>query len=151
MHYFIDVDGVLNKESDWRKPFTLNDECVENFMELISKDKDPHIILSSTWRQGFTNTGVQSARADGLTEKLASLGIAIEDSTPVSNKSRQEEIEYYIRRNGVKKYLVLDDDRSLFPRPKEIRIYFTNYKTGLTGKDVKAILKQGKVPLSIPL
>lgn len=139
MYYFLDIDGVLNKESDWRKSFTLNPECVKNFKSLVEKDKNPHIILSSSWRRGVTNTGVQSSQPDILTEQLRSYGITIDGVTPVSNKTRQEEIEYYIRRNEVKDYIVLDDDESLFPRPDEIRLYLTNYKTGLTAVDVKKI------------
>lgn len=55
MYYFLDIDGVLNKESDWRKPFTVNELCVQYFVELIKKDKSSHIILSSTWCAGYTN------------------------------------------------------------------------------------------------
>lgn len=144
MYYFLDVDGVLNKESDWHRPFSVNPICVANFKEMINRDKDPHIILSSTWRQGFTNTGIKSARADGLSKVFDEFGIHIEGITPTSNKSRQEEIEYYIKRNGVKEYLILDDDESLFPRLADINIYITDYKNGLTKLDVKKILKQIK-------
>lgn len=144
MYYFLDVDGVLNKESDWRKPFTVNPICVSNFKELLNKDKDSHVILSSTWRQGFTNTGIKSASADSLMKIFDELEIRIEGSTPTSNKSRQEEIEYYIKKNGISDYLVIDDDASLFPRLTDINIYLTDYKNGLTEKDVKKILKQIK-------
>lgn len=61
MYYFLDVDGVLNRESDWCKPFTVNPICVRNFKKLLSNDKDSHVILSSTWRQGFTNAGIKSS------------------------------------------------------------------------------------------
>jgi len=142
MYYFLDVDGVLNRESDWRKPFTVNPICVSNFKKLLSVDKDSHIILSSTWRQGFTNTGIKSASAGSLMNVFDEMGIQIEGTTPISNKSRQEEIEYYIKRHGVKDYLVLDDDESLFPRPEDINLYITNYKEGLTESDVKQIARR---------
>lgn len=141
MYYFLDVDGVLNRQSDWRKPFTVNRECVRNFRKLIDNDDNPHIILSSTWRQGFTNTGLTSPRADNLTEIFHDFGIEIEGVTPVSNKTRQEEIEYYIRRNGVSEYIVLDDDESLFPRPDKINLFLTDFKMGLTEADVETVLK----------
>ena len=144
MYYFLDVDGVLNKKSDWKRPFTVNSECVRNFKRLMEQDKESHVILSSTWRQGVTNTGVTSERDDSLIKMFDNFGIKIEGTTPVSNKSRQEEIEYYIRRNGVRDYLVLDDDESLFPRPKEINLFLTNYRYGLTQKDVKKILRKRK-------
>ncbi len=142
MYYFLDVDGVLNKESDWRVPFSLNAECLGNFAELIRADREPHVILSSTWRAGYTNTGAKSGKGDGLSEKLSEYGITIEDSTPVSNKTRQEEIEFYIRRHNVSSYVILDDDESLFPRPKEINLFLTDYKTGLTKADVRKIIKK---------
>lgn len=88
MFYFLDVDGVLNKESDWRIPFSINDKCLGHFAELLSHDKDPHIILSSTWRAGYTNTGVMSARGNSLADKLAEYGLSVEDSTPISNKNK---------------------------------------------------------------
>ena len=142
MYYFLDVDGVLNRKSDWRKPFTVNQTCVNNFKKLISTDKDAHIILSSTWRQGFTNTGIRASGSDDLLKVFEDVGINIEGATPKSNKSRQEEIEYYIKRNEIKEYLVLDDDESLFPRSADINLYLTDYRYGLTELDVKKILKK---------
>lgn len=144
MYYFLDVDGVLNKESDWRKPFTVNPVCVSNFKRLLHADKNAHIILSSTWRQGLANTGIKLSGAYSPMKVFDEIGIRIEGATPVSNKSRQEEIEYYIRRNGITDYLVLDDDERLFPRRTEINLYLTDYKTGLTELDVKKILKTMK-------
>ena len=144
MYYFLDIDGVLNKESDWRVPFAINPECAACFAMLLKKDKDPHVVLSSTWRHGITNSGIKAPKDNNFLEKLEKYGIIIEGSTPISNKTRQEEIEYYIRRNGIKDYLVLDDDESLFPRPEDICIYLTNYKAGLTVADVRAIQKMKK-------
>ena len=145
MYYFLDVDGVLNKESDWRIPFSINEGCLRNFAEILNYDKDPHIILSSTWRAGYTNTGVMSARGNSLADKLAEYGLSVEDSTPISNKKRQEEIEYYIKRHNIKDYIVLDDDESLFPFGERLNLYLTDYKTGLTEKDVKLIRKKFKI------
>lgn len=141
MHIFLDVDGVLNKESDWNKPFTINDSCLYQFASLMKLIKEPHIILSSTWRAGYTNTGAVSERGDGLSCKLEEYNLSIEDSTPVSNKTRQEEIEYFIRKHSISSYIVLDDDASLFPHPERINLYLTNYKTGITESDVKNLKK----------
>ena len=77
-------------------------------------------------------------------EVFDEMGIHIEGATPISNKSRQEEIEYYIKRNGIKEYLVLDDDESLFPRTADINLYLTDYRKGLTEHDVNKILKRMK-------
>lgn len=141
MYIFLDVDGVLNKESDWKKPYTINESCLYQFATLMKSIKEPHIILSSTWRVGYTNTGAVAEHGNGLSSKLAEYCLRIEDSTPVSNKTRQEEIEYYIRRHGISSYIVLDDDESLFPYPERINLYLTNYKTGITESDIRKLKK----------
>lgn len=61
-----------------------------------------------------------------------------------SGKSRQDEIEYYIRRNGINDYIILDDDKSLYTDISKVNIYITDYLTGLTDKDIKKVLKQIK-------
>jgi len=57
MYYFLDIDGVLNTKGDWSRPFTVNPACMANFAEVLRADDDPHIILSSSWRQGLSNKG----------------------------------------------------------------------------------------------
>ena len=37
MFIFLDIDGVLNKESDWSKPFSLNSDCIRRFVKNIEK------------------------------------------------------------------------------------------------------------------
>lgn len=48
---------------------------------------------------------------------------------------------FYIKRNNVKKYIILDDDKSLFPCPDNVNLYCPNYLTGLTKKNLKNIKK----------
>lgn len=50
MFIFLDIDGVLNKESDWSKPFSLNSDCIRRFCE---KNREARIILISSWKNGF--------------------------------------------------------------------------------------------------
>ncbi len=101
---------------------------------------------AAAWCSGRVNCRLMQPNADtgSLFEDFTKLGIKIEGATPVSNKIRQEEIEYYIRRNGVAEYLILDDDERLFPRPKDVHLYLTDYMTGLTAGDVKKILRMKK-------
>lgn len=61
-----------------------------------------------------------------------------------SGKSRQDEIEYYIRRNGINDYIILDDDKSLYTDISKVNIYIIDYLTGLADKDTKKVLKQVK-------
>ena len=145
VYVFFDVDGVLNRESDWKKSkFSVNEECVRCFREFVQVlesvyRRKPKLVICSTWRTGMNRSGESYS---GAGEILAESGLAIDDSTPVSSKTRQDEIEYYIRRNCVEKYIVIDDDRSLFPRSDSIHLYTPDYHTGLTSKDVKLMKKQ---------
>lgn len=139
MYYFLDVDGVLNKYSDWKNPFSLDKTCVSSFLDLIKQDKNAFIVLTSTWRKGMDTNG--SISVDSPISRLTEAGIKVGDITPITNKTRQEEIEYYIRRHNVGKYIVLDDDSTLFPNKNRLNLYITDYRTGLTPKDVKTLLK----------
>ncbi len=51
-YILLDIDGVLNTEADWGRPFTLNKKCVEEFAKAFEPYK-PKIILASSWRKGF--------------------------------------------------------------------------------------------------
>lgn len=144
MHIFLDIDGVLNCKSDWRNPYTINPKCLDTFVKLIKQLEDVKIILTSTWRVGFSLTGNHSGQIKSLMSNLAANGITISGYTPVTDKGRQAEIEYYIRRNNVREYIVLDDDETLFSNPEKINLYLTDYRTGLQDKDIKIIIKQIK-------
>lgn len=147
-YVFFDVDGVLNCKADWTARFSLNKSCLDAFGELhkvLSEKYLPVYVISSTWRAGKGDMrSNDAAQYEMLTDRLLAYGIKISGATPVSDKGRQREIEYYLRRNccDTEKYLVLDDDRSLFERPEEIRLFCTDYHTGLTRENVKQIKRK---------
>lgn len=83
--------------------------------------------MTSTWRTGFCENN--AAIFMPLTKVLNKYNLQIDGITPVTtDKSRQQEIDYYIRRNDVHNYIILDSDG---------RLYFTDCNVGLTEKDVK--------------
>lgn len=86
MYYFLDVDGVLNKASDWSQSFVINQQCFKNFIALLDCDPDPHIILSSTWRNGYNNKGERSVRANSLYQQLEAYHYKIEWKLGRKNK-----------------------------------------------------------------
>lgn len=147
IYVFFDVDGVLNKESDWVKKYSLDYICVKEFSKLNSILKKQYnyvrYVIISTWRTGLNRGDEQlgSNQILNLKKVLSNEGIAIYDSTPLSDKGRQAEIEFYIKRNNVKEYIVIDDDLSLFDRPQKLKILVPDYKTGFTEKDLKKALK----------
>ncbi len=148
---FLDIDGCLNAEADWKDKFAIRSSCVHilgQICEMIRRDGyKPVIILSSTWRAGIARdgSGVSSMQMEGLEKALACEGLSIYDSTPVSNKGRQAEIGYYLRRHGEADYIIIDDDPSLFETPETLNLLVPDYKTGLVEKDfakAKALLKR---------
>ena len=140
MHYFLDIDGVLNKKSDWDKKFFINPQCLAAFKGLLSYDKDPVVVLSSTWRMGVSKTGDVSD--SGLLSTIEKSGIHISDVTPnAPNKTRLEEIAYYARRHNIGKFVAIDDDESLFPKSEGFPLYLVDYQKGFTEKDAKNIRK----------
>lgn len=147
-YVFFDVDGVLNCKADWTTWFSLNKNCLDAFGELhkvLSEKYLPVYIISSTWRAGKGDKGFEDAKQyKMLTDKLLTYGIQVFGTTPISDKGRQREIEYYLHRNygDTDKYLILDDDVSLFERPKEINLFCTDHHTGLTKENVKQIKKK---------
>ncbi len=130
MVIFFDVDGVLNRKEDWRIPFTIHNECVKHFAEFVEKAKKKKgsvkLVIVSTWRAGKSKNGNDAKQYVALEQKLKQYSLAINDSTPLSNKSRQAEVEYYIRRNMVRDYIVIDDDRSLYENhiPSNVIFHF---------------------------
>ncbi len=150
-YVFFDIDGVLNCEKDWHQQhFTINQNCFavfKEFLEYVHKQAGipPKLIICSTWRAGFDNKDRENADAGSLLETVfQEADLFISGATPVSNKTRQEEIEYYIRRNNVEQYLIIDDDTSLYNDKTKINLYVPDYKTGLTAKDLKNLKKLWK-------
>lgn len=148
-YIFFDIDGVLNSESDWRKQhFYINPACLDifaKFVDFLNKKYKtvPQLITCSTWRAGFDKTKVNDANATSILEKeFHKARLKINGATPISNKTRQEEIEYYMRRNDVQKYIVIDDDPSLYINTNRINLYVPDYRTGLVKSDLKKLEKQ---------
>lgn len=101
--FFLDVDGVLNRKADWVRPFSLTPSCVQVFVQLVrklEKSGTVDIVLSSSWRAGLAKGSYGTLLAgtgDILGKTLQTYGLKISDVTPISNKTRQEEIECLTR------------------------------------------------------
>lgn len=145
LYVFFDVDGVLNKESDWKNKFYTDASCVKVFGELYRKLEKKYgevrNVIISTWRAGISKSGTDAEQINGLRTSLAQVGIKIYATTPVTDKGRQAEVEYFIRRNQVSKYIIIDDDLSLFENPKKLKIFVPDYRIGLVQGDIKKIMR----------
>ncbi len=133
---FLDIDGVLNRKSDWVRHGLIREECVRA-LSLLCRELSCHkIVLSSSWRTGDTSE---------LQGVLQEYGLCIVVVTPLSSKTRAEEIAFYARREGLANYLILDDDESLFGENLPKELYLVNHLTGLTERDVAMICKRYKL------
>ena len=143
MYIFLDVDGVLNTEADWaRKVYSLNSECVRSFCKLLKNLNEPKVVLSSTWRNGIARDGSTAVHIDDLIKALEPAGIKSLDKTGVApDGSRTKEIDHYLRRHSEDRYIILDDDPTMFDKKENTpHLYLTSAKTGLTDADVTKIL-----------
>lgn len=143
LYVFLDIDGVLNTSTEWKRIYSLNENCIKNFAEFIKKTKtEVCIVLTSSWRTGFSYNQKSLPHILALEQALGKYGLKIYGKTPVSKEnSREKEIAEYIDTYDVKKYIIIDDDKTLFPNTTK-QLYFTDARTGFTQKDVKVILRE---------
>lgn len=149
MYIFLDLDGVINVESSWkRKLYDINDKCVQSLAQIVL-NLNGKIILTSSWRLGYDKSlnHNHSAQIKELISAFAKYNMIIADVTGHSlDDNRYREIQHYIHSHQIADddYLILDDDKNMFRNTNDVRIYFTDAKTGLTNNDVKNICKKYK-------
>lgn len=110
---FLDVDGVLNKHSDYRVASSaghgliVNNELVDRLLEII-KDTGAKLVLSSSWRI-----------LDQGEEYLNKMGLTFIGKTDTNNYSedsnhyRGSQIQRWLDKNDVEEYVILDDDSDM--------------------------------------
>ena len=145
LRIFLDVDGVLNREDDWQRPFTLNRKYVKAFQDMLRDLKgrydDVSVILSSSWRSGWTE-GHQPVHL----KELCSL-LPVKDVTPQASGGialRGKEIRHYIKQHPQQgDAIIFDDDARLFTSDdrKELPIIFTNGKKGFTKESAQQAIQ----------
>jgi len=148
-YIFLDIDGVLNNQEHILKLIELlgreqysqlirdleeipfDYRSCQLLQELINKTK-AEVILSSTWR-------ISSKLIKGI-EKYAD--IKIKDITPRLYDIRGKEIQKYLdEHKEIVNYVIIDDDSDMLENQKE-RFVKTDFKIGLT---VKEIIKCEKI------
>lgn len=146
MYIFLDIDGVLNKSSQWKRMYSLDKECIESFCQFALKTKG-EIIITSSWRSGFVGTMSEdnTPQIKRLEELLGEHGVTIKDKTPIlKGRKRDAEIERYLYLNSASgecaNYIIIDDDRNEYGNVS-VRNYFTDAVCGFTKRDVKGCLK----------
>lgn len=140
---FLDIDGVFNSE-DWyvsddpkRGKGYFDPECVKLFNKIIEKT-DAKIVVSSSWRTDINidvtlkNVGIKGDII-GKTEYFA---------TGVNHLCRGNEIDKWLWDNEDKwdNYCIIDDDADMLLKHID-NFVNTDYKYGLTERDVKKAIK----------
>lgn len=116
---FLDIDGVLNKSTQWKNMFSLDNNCIENFCRYIHSlnIKDKKIILTSTWKNGWDSAGNHAPHIIDLENRLNKYNIKIFGKTITdADGDRAKEINDFILSHNLDHCdcLVIDDDTSIF-------------------------------------
>ena len=113
---FLDIDGVLNTESYRENP---NVDYFENpisethmpLLEYLVKKTDAKIVLSSTWREYWDASEIQSDRfGDYINNLFRKYNLDIYDKTP-ELRNRDEEITEWKKRyqSEIESFVIVDD------------------------------------------
>ncbi len=132
---FLDIDGVLNRDSTKEKSAYMNfcgldKYLVEKFLHWYRQQNNLKIILSSSWRD--TPIMIQEIEASGIPLS----GLTTTDNPYNSRYARGWEVEKYLKdfkHQG--KYAILDDCNEFYPHqlPYFVR---TSHVHGLRDKDI---------------
>ena len=129
---FLDIDGVLNQ----CQPNCYIDSLCLKVLIKICKKTESKVVLSSSWRVGFSNFGECSKEIQRLRDMLNEHGVEIIGRTSKLG-NRNEEIQEYIKSHNVENYLIIDDDIHEFGNVRPDNLLLTNYKSGLTWNDYR--------------
>ncbi|MCR5591698.1 MAG: hypothetical protein K6F73_09230 [Lachnospiraceae bacterium] len=135
---FFNVDGLLNKSSEWNEPFVLNKALAELFAIFLLKYNLIPVIASS-WRFGFEGAGNEknAPYIKELEEIFRRYGLVIYDKTPfLKGRPRNKEIERFLYFNRANNYIVIDGDREEYEKIND-HVIFIDPKTGFTPKAAK--------------
>lgn len=108
---FLDVDGVLNSAQDGYS-IRLRTDSHLKLLQRIIKETGAKIVLSSSWRIGFTPA------SKNLLARFNEYGLVLMDCTPeLSGACRGDEIRKWLEEfeveNDVERFAILDDEADM--------------------------------------
>lgn len=123
---FLDIDGVLNCESDLFYGIMINKDSVGR-VNLLCRNHKAKIVISSSWRNLYRLNDIRMMLKDhGMDNNI------IIDQTPVLNGTRGQEIEKWIDNRGdIDGYVILDDDGDFLDYQLPFLVK-TSFKLGFT-------------------
>ena len=136
----MDIDGVLNTKESWKTPFSLNDECVNNFCAFANRDgAGAKIILVSSWKTGWSPLAEnQTQQIVDLNKKLSKHGCSIFGRTKDLG-NRQKEIIDYLQNHSIDYFAIVDDDESEYNDFALGGLYLVNAEFGFAASDIKRV------------
>lgn len=146
IYIFLDVDGVLNTKADWKNMFSLRNECVtsfNNYLANLSVKNEIRIVLSSSWKKGFSYNGSHAAHIKRLIQSVHGSIIAKTEDFDMMNRSKEIN-DFIIKHNLIdEKIIIIDDDKTLFLDSiigNNVKFIYTDARTGfMEGKKQKSL------------
>ena len=127
---FLDIDGVLNTNSDRE----ISNDKLKLLSELVSKT-GADVVLSSSWRYGWNQPekNQPGTRIYNLKQLLKDNDIVIKDTIGL-DLTKSIQIKNYLSTNVINNYVVLDDEPI-----DSTNLVQTNGDVGLTQSDCQRI------------
>lgn len=144
-YIFLDVDGVLNTKTQWKRMYQLDRRCIERFGAFAKSLGDCRVVLSSTWRGGFSEDGNHAQHVRELISELSKFDIKIEGTTEIAPQGdRAKEISTYIAKHKIspKMCIVIDDDREIFlsKLPIGCKVLWQDANTGFLEQESRSVI-----------
>lgn len=124
---FLDIDGVVNTESDLSRGILINSELVLR-IDKLCRDNNSKIVISSSWRNSYT--------LDNLRMLFKVCGMFTSYSTIIDktscNITRGEEIKKWLDSRGdIDGYVIIDDYDDFYDFQKPFWVQ-TSFKLGFS-------------------
>ena len=131
VYVFLDIDGVLNAPGDKIIFEMFEEKKLELLIDFI-KEMKASLVITSSRRTYPSDLKI----INNIFSPVCEVGVLSEKRL---FKYRGEEIDFFIKQNKIKKYVIFDDNDGGISRIEELKKHFIliDYLTGLTLSDIK--------------
>lgn len=133
---FLDVDGVLNCEQDFRDGF----QMCQRKVRMLNLLPDCDIVISSAWRIGTYDHLIAALKWLGLKHGVIGRTCSTFQTDAAANKwsMRGEEIAKWLAENGNPHFAIVDDDGDMLPE-QAAHFVQTNFMDGVTYAHIRRL------------
>ena len=112
MILFLDFDGVLRRSNS--PVYEFDRDCVEAFERVMRELPEVEIVITSSWREGFTLAEMRAHFSDDIAARIVGVTPMAQDRT--RDQYRYQEVLAYLRRLGKPSaWVAIDDDPLHYP------------------------------------